>query len=66
MTLFGTIWTKMLAAGEAPRESIFAENHGAKWHAARQECRRRVAATSALLAPVKTSREMTGFEWHRI
>lgn len=42
MTLFGTLWTRMLAAGEAPRECMFAEQHSEAWHKAREECRRRV------------------------
>jgi len=42
MTPFGTEWNRMLVAGEAPRESMFAEQHSPEWHAAREECRRRV------------------------
>ena len=42
MTLFGIEWNKMLAAGEAPREDIFS-SHTPLWHAARQECSRRIA-----------------------
>lgn len=42
MTPFGTEWSKMLTAGEAPRESMFAETHSPEWHAARDECRHRI------------------------
>jgi hypothetical protein len=42
MTPFGTEWIRMLAAGEVPRESMFAEQHSPEWHAGREECRRRV------------------------
>ena len=42
MTPFGTEWNKMLASGEAPIECMFTEQHSPEWHAAREECRRRV------------------------
>jgi hypothetical protein len=41
MTIFGAIWSQMLESGEAPRESMFSENHSEEWYKARAECRRR-------------------------
>lgn len=44
MTLFGQIWQDMVAAGEAPRESLFQNPHSPEWYAAREECERRTQA----------------------
>lgn len=50
MTPFGTEWSRILTAGEAPRESMFAEQHSLEWHTAREECRRRVEAARKVKA----------------